>query len=123
MDWILNNIQPVLIVSGVLTFSMISMMLMPRFAQRFVFGEAAEGRVADLVSRSWGEMVAASGLMLLYAAWHPETRLPILLYSIAGKTGFIVLTLSKGYRTPNAVIAMLGDAIMIALFAWYLLAA
>lgn len=123
MDWILNNIQPVLIVSGVLTFSMISMMLMPRLAQRFVFGEMAEGRVAGLVSRSWGEMIAASGLMLIYAAYHPESRLPILLYSIAGKTGFIVLTLSKGYRTPNAIIAMMGDAVMIALFAWYLLAA
>ena len=123
MGWISNNIQPVLIVSGVLTFSMISMLLMPRFAQLFVFGEAADGEVADLVSRSWGEMIAASGLMLIYAAYHPEARLPILLYSIAGKTGFIVLTLSKGYRTPKAVIAMLGDAIMIALFAWYLLAA
>lgn len=123
MDWILNNIQPVLIVSGVLTFSMISMMLMPRFAQRHVFGENAEGGVADLVSRSWGEMIAASGLMLIYAAYHPETRLPILLYSIAGKTGFIVLTWSKGYRTSNAVLAMVADAIMAGLFAWYLLAA
>lgn len=123
MDWILNNVRPVLLISGILTFSMIAMMLMPRFAQRFVFGEAAEGKAADLVSRSWGEMIAASGLMLIYAAWHPEARLPILLYSIAGKTGFIVLTLSKGYRAPNAMLAMLGDAIMIALFAWYLLAA
>jgi len=123
MDWILENIQPVLIVSGILTFSVVLMMLIPRFTQRFVFGETADGKVADLVSRSWGEMVAASGLMLIYAAYHPEARLPILLYSIAGKTGFIVLTLSKGYRTPNAVLAMLGDAIMIALFAWYLLAA
>lgn len=123
MDWILNNIQPVLLVSGILTFSMVLMMLAPRFALRATFGEAAEGRVADLVSRSWGEMIAASGLMLIYAAYHPETRLPILLYSIAGKAGFIVLTLSKGYRGMNAMTAVVADAIMVALFAWYLLAA
>lgn len=123
MDWILNNIQPVLLVSGILTFSMVLMMLAPRFALRATFGEAAEGRVADLVSRSWGEMIAASGLMLIYAAYHPETRLPILLYSIAGKAGFIVLTLSKGYRRMNAMTAVVADAIMVALFAWYLLAA
>jgi hypothetical protein len=123
MDWILNNIQPVLLVSGILTFSMVLMMLAPRFALRATFGEAAEGRVADLVSRSWGEMIAASGLMLIYAAYHPEARLPILLYSIAGKAGFIVLTLSKGYRRMNAMTAVVADAIMVALFAWYLLAA
>lgn len=123
MDWILNNIQPVLLVSGILTFSMVLMMLAPRFALRATFGEAAEGRVADLVSRSWGEMIAASGLMLIYAACHPEARLPILLYSIAGKAGFIVLTLSKGYRGMNAMTAVVADAIMVALFAWYLLAA
>lgn len=123
MDWIFNNIQPVLIVSGILTFSMVLMMLAPGFALRTTFGEAAEGRVADLVTRSWGEMIAASGLMLIYAAYHPETRFPILLYSIAGKIGFIVLTLSKGYRGMNALTAVVADTIMVALFAWYLLAA
>jgi hypothetical protein len=123
VDWIIRHIDWILIVSGVLTFSMVLMMLAPRFALRATFGEAAEGRVADLVSRSWGEMIAASGLMLIYAAYHPETRLPILLYSIAGKTGFIVLTLSKGYRGTNAMTAVAADAVMVALFAWYLLAA
>jgi len=49
--------------------------------------------------------------------------LPILLYSIAGKTGFIVLTLSKGYRGLHALTAVVTDTILVALFAWYLLAA
>lgn len=123
MDWIVQHIDWILIVSGVLTFSMVLMILAPRFALRTTFGEVSEGRVADLVARSWGEMIAASGLMLIYAAYHPEARLPILLYSIAGKTGFIVLTLSKGYRGMNAMTAVVADAIMVALFAWYLLAA
>jgi hypothetical protein len=123
VDWIIQHIDWILIVSGVLTFSMVLMMVAPRFALRTTFGEAAEGRVADLVARSWGEMIAASGLMLIYAAYHPETRLPILLYSIAGKTGFIVLTLSKGYRGVNALTTVVADTIMVALFALYLLAA
>lgn len=106
-----------------LTFSIVLMILAPRFVLHTTFGEVAEGRLADLISRSWGEMVAASGLMLIYAAYHPETRLPILLYSIAGKTGFIALTLSKGYRGMNAMVAVVADAVMVLLFAWYLLAA
>jgi hypothetical protein len=123
MDWVVQDIDWILTVSGVLTFSMVLMMLAPRFALRTTFGEAVEGRLADLVSRSWGEMIAASGLLLIYAAYHPEARLPILLYSIAGKTGFIMLTLSKGYRGANAMIAVVADTIMVALFAWYLLTA
>jgi len=69
-------------------------------------------------------MVAASGLLLIYAAYHAEARLPILLYSIAGKTGFIALVLSdERFRRQRAMQAALADAIMVALFAWYLRAA
>jgi hypothetical protein len=34
-----------------------------------------------------------------------------------------VLTLSRGYRGVNALTAVVADTIMVALFAWYLLAA
>jgi hypothetical protein len=122
MDWILNNIEPVLIVSGALTFSMALMMVAPRLVSRFIFGEEAQGRVGDLISRSWGEMVAASGLMLIYAGYHAEVRLPILLYSIVGKTGFIVLVLANSdrFRRQRAMLAVVADGVMVALFAWYL---
>ncbi|HEY4125391.1 MAG TPA: hypothetical protein VGM36_12305 [Rhizomicrobium sp.] len=124
MSWIIEHIDWVLIVSGALTFTMAVMVIAPRFVSRFAFGETADGALGNLISRSWGEMVAASGLMLLYAAYHPETRLPILLYSIAGKTGFIVLVLSnKRFHRQRAMQAALVDAIMVGLFAWYLLAA
>lgn len=124
MSWIVEHIDWVLIVSGALTFGMALMAIAPRFVSRFTFGETADGAVGNLISRSWGEMVAASGLMLIYAAYHPETRLPILLYSIAGKTGFIALVLfDQRFRREHAMQAALADAVMVALFAWYLKAA
>ena len=122
MRWIVQNIDWVLIVSGVLTCSMLSMALAPRFAMRATFGEVAEGPVADLIARSWGAMIFASGLMLIYAAWHEEVRLPILLYSIVGKLGFISLVLAEPrFHRPNALIAALGDLVIVALLSWYLL--
>ncbi len=122
MDWIVGNIDWILIVSGVLTFSMVLMLFAPRYMTRRIFGEETQGRLADLVSRSWGEMVAASGLMLVYAAYFPETRFPILLFAIAGKSSFVVLVVSKGYRSPNAMLTALADTVMVVLFALYLLA-
>ena len=124
MIWIVQNIHWVLIVSGALTCSMLSMAVAPRFAMRSMFGEVAEGPVANLIARSWGAMIFASGLMLIYAAWHAEARLPILLYAIAGKLGFIALVLAEPrLRKPNALIAAGGDLAIVALLAWYLLAA
>lgn len=122
MSWIVEHIDWVLIVSGALTFGAIVTAFAPRFISQFVFGEVIEGKAGDLALRILGEMVAASGLMLIYAAYHPEVRLPILLYSIVGKTTFIVVTLLKGFRGPNAMLTVAADGAMIVLFAWYLIA-
>ena len=122
MRWIVQNIDWVLIASGMLTCSMLLMALAPRFAMRSTFGEVAEGPVANLIARSWGAMIFASGLMLIYAAWHAEARLPILLYSIVGKLGFILLVLAEPrLRRPRALIAAGGDLVIVALLSWYLL--
>jgi hypothetical protein len=121
--WIVANIDWILIVAGLLTCSMISMALAPRFAMRSTFGEIAEGPVANLIARSWGAMIFASGLMLIYAAWHAEARLPILLYAIAGKLGFIALVLAEPrFRRSGALAAAAGDLVIVALLAWYLIA-
>ena len=121
--WIVANIEWILIVSGVLTCAMIAMALAPRFAMRSTFGEIAEGPVANLIARSWGAMIFASGLMLIYAAWHQEARLPILLYSIVGKLGFTALVLAEPrFRRPNALIAVFGDLTIVLLLSWYLAA-
>src|SRR6185295_7640673 len=85
MDWILRNIDWVLLISGIGTCSVVSMALAPHTAQRSFFGAIADGNVANLIARSWGTMVFAAGLMMVYAADHPEVRLPIVLYAIAGK--------------------------------------
>jgi hypothetical protein len=122
--WIGNHIAWILIVSGVLTCSMISLSLAPRAMSRFIFGEEPASATALLIARSWGAMVAASGLMLIYAAHHAEARLPIMLYSIAGKLGFTVLVFVGGgrYLRRPAFGAAVIDLAIVLLFAWYLAA-
>jgi hypothetical protein len=124
MSWIAANIGWVLVASGAATCSMLSMAVAPRLASRFLFGEEPVSASALLMARSWGAMIAASGLMLVYAAWHAEARLPILLYSIVGKLGFIVLVFAEPrLRTGRATAAALGDLLIVTLLGWYLMAA
>jgi hypothetical protein len=82
MRWIVSNIDWILIVSGAATCSMLLQALAPRLAWRTVFGEEAKGLLAEFMARSWGVMIFAAGLLMIYAAWHSETRFPILLYAI-----------------------------------------
>ncbi len=122
MSWIVRNIDWVLIVAGLGTCSMLFQTLAPRAAWRAVFGEEAQGAVAEFVSRSWGVMIFGSGLLLIYAAWHPEVRLPILLYAIVGKFSFTlqVFAMRRFHRSLAMVLAF-ADLVIIALLSWYLL--
>jgi hypothetical protein len=121
--WIIRNIDWILVVSGLATCTMMALALAPRWTMQFVFGEIAEGPVAELIARSWGEMIFASGLLLTYAAWHAEARLPILLFSIAGKLGFAGLAVAEPqFRRVRALPMAAADLVMVALFAWYLAA-
>ena len=125
MPWIVTNIDWILIVCGALTMTMIMPFLAPRFAANYLFGEAPEGPVAEMVLRSWGQLIFSAGLLLIWAAYDESARLPILLFSIFGKATFIALVMARGRRWLGrpAMQAAVGDTVMVVLFAWYLLAA
>lgn len=125
MTWIVRNIGWILTASGIATFGIFPMVFAPRWGVRVLFGEDASAPSHILLARGIAGMIAASGLMLVYAAWHPDVRLPVLLYSIAGKTGFVLLTFSDfaRYRKHFALPVAIGDGAITLLLVWYLLAA
>lgn len=125
MGWIVTNMYWILIVCGALTATMVLPMIAPRFASRHMFGEVADGPLGELVTRNWGQMIFATGLLLIYAAYHEEARLPILVFASFSKLTYAALVLSNGgrYARKLAMQAATGDLIMVGLFVWYLLAA
>lgn len=124
MAILIDNMQWVLLVCGLLTCSMIQAAFAPRATMRAYFGEAPDSPAADLVVRNWGVLIAAGGAMLIWAAFDPASR-PLALSVVgATKLAFIVLTLASGAagRTGQARISILIDTIMLVLFGAYLVA-
>jgi hypothetical protein len=121
---LVDNIQWVLLVCGLLTFSMAQAVVAPRATMRAYFGEAPDSKAVDLLMRNWGMLVAAGGLLLIYAAFTPDIRPAALMYVGAGKLAFIVLVLLAGgqFFKKQAGLAIVIDGIMVALFGVYLVA-
>jgi hypothetical protein len=122
MNILIDNMQWVLLVCGLLTLSMLQAVFAPRATMRAYFGEAPESKAADLLMRNWGMLVAAGGALLVYAAFTPAARETILVFVGATKAAFITLLLLAGGFRGQAAVAVVVDGIMVGLFAAYLLA-
>jgi hypothetical protein len=102
---------------------MIFPMVAPRSSFKFMFGEIADGPLGVLLTRNWGQMIFATGLLLIYAAYHEEARLPILVFAAFTKLSFASLVIFNAgrYARKLAMQVAVGDLIMVVLFVWYLL--
>jgi hypothetical protein len=124
MTWIVDNVRWIMLVSGVLTATMIYAAIAPEAALRSTFGETLSGPLARIIVRNWGALITLVGAMLIYGAFNPESRSPILIVAGVSKAVFIALVLSQGTRYLGRVgLVVAIDSVMVALFGWYLLAA
>lgn len=120
MTILVDNIQWVLLVAGLLTFSMIQAMIAPRATVRTYFGEAPDSPQFDLVVRNWGMLIAAAGALLIWGSFEPGVRLAGIALAIVTKIAFIALMLGSGVMKRQAWVALVVDSIMVALFVTYL---
>ena len=124
MNILVDNMQWVLLVCGLLTVSLAQAVFAPRAAMRAYFGEAPESKATDLLMRNWGMLVAAGGVFLIVAAFLPDVRPVALVFVGLTKLSFITLVLLAGrsFLKTQAGLAIVIDGIMVALFAAYLVA-
>jgi len=123
MDWLVGRMKWVMLVSGLLTCTMVYAAIAPQASLLSTFGETVEGSVAEIVTRNWGVLIALVGAMLIYGAFRPEQRTLVLVVAGASKLTFIGLVLAHGsrYLSEQAGVAIAVDAVMVLLFALYLL--
>jgi hypothetical protein len=122
MSWLVARMKWVMLVSGVLTCSMLYAVVAPEAAQRRMFGEALGGPLADVIVRNWAALIVIGGVMLILGAFDVPSRRPILTITALGKAAFIGLVLAQGgrYLSQQAVVAVVCDSVMVALFVAYL---
>jgi hypothetical protein len=115
-------IKWIMLVSGVLTFTMIQAAVAPDAAMRNTFGETLDGALAGIVVRSWGVLIGLVGAMLIYGAFHPEVRGLVLVVAGVSKLAFIGLVLVHGQAyLATAGLSVGIDLLMVVLFVAYLL--
>ena len=125
MNWIIGNIEGIMIGSGLLTATMLYAMIAPQAALRSTFGETLEGPLAEIVVRNWGALIGLIGAMLIYGAFDPSARPFILIVAGVSKLIFIALVLAQGgrYLKRQVSLAVAINLVMVGLFASYLWAA
>jgi hypothetical protein len=125
MQLIERHIKALMLVSGALTVTMVYAAVAPAAALRSTFGESLQGPLAEVVVRNWGILIALMGGLLLHGAFNPQARRTALLTAGASKLAFIALVLASGTRFlgHGAGTAVAIDAVMVLLFAGYLLTA
>jgi hypothetical protein len=124
MNGIAAGIKWIMLVSGLLTFTMVYAAIAPHAALRSAFGETLEGPLAEIVVRNWGALIALVGAMLVYGAFHPPVRGLVLCVAGISKLAYIGLVLVHGrhYLSGQVAASLAVDGVMVVLFAWYLVA-
>jgi hypothetical protein len=119
---ITSNIEVILIVTGVLTATMLVQFVAPSWTLRHTLGEAPPGVGGIVLARHWGLLLFCVGSLLVYSALHPALREPAVVLASVEKAGFVACVFGSSLRRrlmPSIMAA--GDALMVLVFALYLI--
>jgi hypothetical protein len=100
----------------------ILVLLLPRQGHRLLFGIDASAGAGGLFTRHWSVLAPSLGALLIYAAWHPELRAPLMLAAgieKAGLIGFIVADWKKPHTAGMRPIVII-DVLIVLVYALYL---
>ena len=123
MGLLVANIQWVMLAGGLITASMLLAAAAPRFLFQIMFAETPEGPLGDLLARHWGVLIALTAGMLLWGAFHPEVRTLVLVMVSISKLSFVALTLRVPAYRARALVPVVVDLVLVALFVAWLAAA
>ena len=115
-----QNIKWIMLVAGVITFSMIFALFTPNQLLNSMFDGELEGDLAMLIVRNWGVLIALTGGMLIYGAFRPEQRPMALVVSGLSKVTFIGMLISHGFA-QQLLPTLIMDCVFVMIFAFYLL--
>jgi hypothetical protein len=123
MNFIIKNIKWVMLVSGVLTFTMLYGLFAPQAALESMFGASFNGTLENIVIRSWSALIGLIGVILIYGFFSEKNRVFSISVAAFSKVVFVSLVLLDGQEflgKAGPAIAM--DCVVIILSVVYLFA-
>jgi hypothetical protein len=118
---IATHIELILIVTGAATATMLGQFFAPLPVLRLIFGEAPTDAVSVALARHWGLLIFCVGALLIYAAFYPPVRGPILLFAVIEKIGLGVCVLGTSLRRQGvAGVLAAADLLMALVYILYL---
>ena len=112
---IATHIELILIVTGAATATMLSQFYAPLPVLRLVYGEAPTDVVSLVLARHWGLLIFCVGALLIYAAFYPSVRAPILLFAVIEQVGLGVCVLGTSLRRQGIAAVLAGADLLMAL--------
>ncbi len=121
MKWITQHIKWIMLLAGIITFSMIYALFAPQAVLMSMFGESLQSNMAEVVVRNWGALIGLMGGVLIYGAFNPLQRPLALVLAGLSKIAFIGLVITFGFA-QQLLSAVILDCVFVCIFAYYLLA-
>jgi hypothetical protein len=115
------HIEWILLLTGLATTGAFVLCLAPETMLKMTFGQSPADALGILIVRHWGLLVGLVGILLIYAASHPDTRVSTLIVAIAEKAAFaLAIFISPFRRRPAVLVMALADSGMAAVYVIYL---
>ena len=114
---ITSLIEPILIVTGLVTMGAIALFLLPQPGLKLLLGiETTEPGIL-LLARHWGLLLFLVGALLVYSAFSPAIRLPVMIVAIVEKVVISAqLWFGLNPKTRLATLAALFDGGCVVLY-------
>lgn len=123
MNIIIKNIKWVMLLSGVLTFTMFYGLFAPQAALESMFGVSFSGTLENIVIRSWSALLGLIRAILIYGFFSQEDRVFSITIAVFSKIVFVSLVLLYGQEfLGKATPAIVMDCVVIILSGVYLFA-
>ena len=107
------HIEIILIVTGATTAMALAQFIAPASISRLIYGAVPTEMVGIALIRHWGLLVFLVGILLIYAAFHPEVREPVTVVAAAEKIAFSLIIFSTSLRRfPIAAAIAVGDILI-----------
>jgi hypothetical protein len=114
-------IKPILVITGIATASVVVAFFAPAALLDQLFAEAPSDAVSLAITRHWALLVFCIGALLVYAAYHPELRKPVLAAAIIEKIALVLGILLLPLPLLSGAYVVAGsDATFTALYLLYL---